>query len=103
MLSTESMLRHDLGRSASAFDLLMPPSTQSGARSRKSRFPITIGATIRTCQYNLVTIEITQPDLPVIGATITVRWIPVTRHNNLNLQRFGSGYRGIYIVDFKPE
>src|SRR5271167_583987 len=69
----------------------------------KSRLPISVSRAIRTGEYHLVTVGIAQPNLPMIRATIPIRWIPMARQDDLDSHLLGACYRRINVVDLEPQ
>jgi hypothetical protein len=65
--------------------------------------PTTICCTIWTCQHHFVTIKVTEPNLPVVRASISIGRIPVTWHYHFDSHRLGSCDCGVYVINFKPQ
>ena len=72
-------------------------------RAVTSRPPIAVRRAVRTRQHDLVTVRVTKPDLPVIGAAVAVRRVPVARQDNFGAQGFGSCDRRIDVIDLEQQ
>ncbi len=74
-----------------------------GKRWRSLRSPISICRSIWTRQHDLVAVEVTNPDLPMVRASTSIGRVAVARHDDLSAQRLGPCDASVDVVYLEPE
>lgn len=76
--------------------------TRLGTRSI-SRFPRAVGGAIGAGEDDFVAVGVTQPNFPMVGATVLVGWIAMAWQEDFGFQFQNTGVGGVEIVHFKPQ
>jgi hypothetical protein len=67
------------------------------------RPPRSVRGSIRAGDYYEIAVRVPNPTLPVIWPSVAIRWVSVSRHDNLDTHFDGAPHDCFEIVDLKPK